>query len=171
MAAVAREAKGPVTRADLAEVERYAQTRVSDRSHQGAGRHRGDDAARRQGGGADRHRSGGQPQACRAFRRRRIPPGVRPPERQGDRTLRCFGIGLRSLSGFELRTFRRSFRRFADGAADERRGRPHHAQTQLAAGRFVPIAQRQREQVVGFRPRSGRSRFRSCGRFSRSIRR
>ena len=32
-----------------------------------AGRQGGDDAARRQGGGADRHRSGCQPQACRAF--------------------------------------------------------------------------------------------------------
>ena len=41
--------------------------RVSHRSHQGAGRQGGDDAARRQGGGADRHRSGCQPQACRAF--------------------------------------------------------------------------------------------------------
>ena len=41
MAAVAREAKGPVTRADLADVERYARGEFLRRSHQGAGRHRG----------------------------------------------------------------------------------------------------------------------------------
>jgi len=38
MAAVAREAKGLVTRNDLAEVERYARGRFSARSHQGTGR-------------------------------------------------------------------------------------------------------------------------------------
>ena len=44
-------------------------------------------------------------------------------------------------------------------AADQRRGRPHHAQAQLAARRLVPVAQRQREPVVGFRPRAGRVGF------------
>ena len=116
--------------------------RVSRRSHQGAGRHRGHDAARRQGGRVDRHRSGGEPQAGRAFRGRRIPPGVRPPQRQGDRTLRRLGVRLRSLSGFELLSFRRSLRRFPDGAADQRRRRTHHAQAELAAGRLVSPAQR-----------------------------
>ena len=40
---------------------------------------------------ADRHRSGGEPQARRALRCRRFPPRVRPQERQGDRTLRRLG--------------------------------------------------------------------------------
>ena len=106
MAAVAREAKeagkGAVTRADLADVERYAQGEFLHRSDQGAGRQGGDDAACRQGGAADRHRSGGQPPAGRALRHRRIPPGVRPPQRPGDRALRRLGLGLRSLSGFQL---------------------------------------------------------------------
>ena len=79
--------------------------RVSRRPHQGAGRQRGNDPACRQGGRADRHRSGGEPQAGRAFRGRRIPPGIRPPQRPRDGTLRRLGLRLRSLSGFELLRF------------------------------------------------------------------
>ena len=123
--------------------------RISHRSPQGPGRHRGHHAARRQVCRPDRHRPGGEPQARRTFRRQRIPPGVRPPQRQGDRTLRCVGRRLRSLSGFKLLPFRRSLRQFPAGALDQRGGRPHHAQAELAAGRLVSIAQRQREPGPG----------------------
>ena len=41
----------------------------------------------------------------------------------------------------------------ADGAADQRGGRPHHAQAQLAAGRLLPAAQWRGGQGLGFRPR------------------
>ena len=87
MAAVAREAKGPVTCGRPRRRRTLCARRLSARSDQGTGRHRGHQPARRQGGGIDRHRSGGEPQARRAFRRRRIPPRVRPQQRPGDRTL------------------------------------------------------------------------------------
>ena len=134
MAAVAREAKGPVTRADLAEVERYARGEFLVDLDQGAGRHRGhtrlaDKVATLTGiDQAVSRRLAGR------FACRRVPPGIRPTQRQGDRPLRRFGLGLRSLSGFELLSFQRSLRRFFDGAADQRRGRPHDAQAELAAG-------------------------------------
>ena len=51
MAAVAREAKGPVTRADMADVEHYARGEFLARSRQGRSRRGGYHAACRQGGG------------------------------------------------------------------------------------------------------------------------
>ena len=153
MAAVAREAKGPVTHADLADVERYARGEFLVDLVKGQADAEATNADGRQGRGADRHRCGGDPQACRAFQRRRIPPRVRPQQRQGHRPLRRVGDRLRSLSRFELLAVRRSLRRSADGAADQRRRRSHHAQAELAAGRFLPTAQRRRRQCLGFRPR------------------
>ena len=87
MTAIAREAKRPVKRADLADVEVYARgdffadlikgeadkeatTRLADRSL-----------------GADRNRSGRHPPACGASRCFRVSPRVRSPRWQGDRTL------------------------------------------------------------------------------------
>ena len=103
MAAVAREAKGPVTHKDLADVERYARGEFLRRSRQGPGRCRGHQPHRRQGGRPHRHRCRGDAPACGTAERRRIPPGVRPQERQGHRPLRCLGDGLRSLSRLQLR--------------------------------------------------------------------
>ena len=145
--------------------------RVSRRPRQGPGRHRSDHAARRQGRSPDRDRSGGEPQARRALRHRRIPQGVRPPQRQGHRPLRCFRRRLRSLSRFKLPSFRRSLGRSPDGATDKCRGRSDHAQIELAAGRVLRAAQRFGGQVLGFRPRPqpDRVRSRSSGRSSRSI--
>ena len=111
MAAVAREAKGAVTRADLADVERYARgeflgdlikgsadveatTRLADKVAALTGI---DQAVSRRLAGR--------------FEVVRISPRVRPQERQGDRTLRRVGLRLRSLSGFELLSFRRSLGR------------------------------------------------------------
>ena len=166
------QAKGAVTRADLADVESYARGDFLTDLVKGAGRRRGHHAPCRQGGGLDGDRSGGEPQAGRALRRRRVSPRIRPQERQGDGTLRCLGDGPRSRSGFELLSFRRSLRRTSGRAADQRRGRSHHAQAQLAAGRVLRIAQRRGREGLGFRPRPQARRidFTSCDRFSRSTR-
>ncbi len=61
--------------------------RFPARPHQGRGRHGRDQPRRRQGGRADRHRSGGQPPARRPLRHQRIPPRVRSTRGQGDRPL------------------------------------------------------------------------------------
>ena len=173
MAAVARQAKGPVTLTPTsprssamraanswpicmkgaADVE--ATTRLADKV-----------------AALDRDRPGGEPPARRAFWRRRISPRIRPPQRQGDRTLRRLGLRLRSLSGFERRSFRRSLRRSLDRAADQRGGRPHHAQAELAAGRLLRIAQRRGRAGAGISAAASirRSRSPSCARSSRSIR-
>ena len=65
MAAVAREAKAPVTHKDMADVERYARGEFLVDLAQGPGRYGSHQPARRQGRKPDRHRSGGEPQACR----------------------------------------------------------------------------------------------------------
>ena len=65
--------------------------RFSGRSGQGPGRRRGHHASGRPVCGADRDRSGGQPQAGRPLRHRRIPSRIRSPRRPGDRALRCVG--------------------------------------------------------------------------------
>ena len=96
MAAVAREAKGPVTRADMADVERYARgdfladlvkgiadteatTRLADKVAALTGI---DQAVSRRLAGR--------------FDVMRIPQGIRPPRRQGHRPLRRIGDGPRS---------------------------------------------------------------------------
>ena len=137
MAAVARETKGAVTRADMADVESYARgdfllDLVKGQADTAATTRLADKVAALTG--IDQAR---EPQAGRALRRGRIPPRIRPEERQGDGTLRRVGHGHRSLSGFELLSFQRSLRRAVARAADQRRGRPHHAQAQLAAGRLL----------------------------------
>ena len=98
--------------ADLADVERYARGEFLVDLVKGQADTEATDAARRQGRRADRDRSGGEPQACRAFRRRRIPPGVRPPQRQGDRPLRCFGRWA------SIPIPDSSYRRFGDPSGD-----------------------------------------------------
>ena len=124
MAAVAREAKGAVTRSDMADVEHYAQgdfladlikgladteatTRLSDKVAALTGIDQA--VSRRLAGRFD------VAEFRREFDRKR---------RQGDGTLRCVGVGLRSLSGFKLLPFQRSVGRTVGRAADQRRGRP-----------------------------------------------
>ena len=111
MAAVAREAKGPVTPADMADVERYARgdfllDLIKGPADTEATTRLADKVAALTG-----HRSGREPQAGRALRRCRVSPRIRPQEWQGHRALRRVGLGLRSLSGLELLSFQRSLRR------------------------------------------------------------
>ena len=58
-----------------------------------------------------------------------------------------------------------------DRAADQRGGRPHHAQAELAAGRLLPTAQSARSRRPGISAAASirRSRSPNCGKFSRSI--
>ena len=159
MAAVAREAKGPVTRADLAEVERYAQSEFLTDLIKGQA---DNEATTRLADKVAALTGIDQAVSRRLAGRFDVGEFRREFDRRNGRVTGRYDA---SVSGFDpypdssYCSFRRSFRRFPDGAADERRGRPHHAQTQLAAGWFVPTAQREREQVVGFRPRSGRVGF------------
>jgi len=79
MTAVARQAKGPVTREDLADVERYAKSDFLLDLIKGQAiprPPRGWRTSRR----LHRHRFCGEPQVGRPFRHRRIPPGVRPQD-------------------------------------------------------------------------------------------
>ena len=117
MAAVAREQEGPGHPRRHGRCRTLCQRRFPRRPDQGQCRRRGHEPAGRQGRGVDRHRSGGKPEAGRTLRCNRIPPRVRPPRRQGHRTLRRVRDGARSLSGFELLSFQRSVRRTADRAA------------------------------------------------------
>ncbi|MGY4412311.1 carboxypeptidase C (cathepsin A) [Bradyrhizobium sp. LB7.1] len=88
--ATVREAKGPVKRADLADVEAYARGEfltdlVKGRADKEAAMRLADEVATLTG--IDH---GGEPPARGPLRCRRIPPRARPQERQGDRPLRCF---------------------------------------------------------------------------------
>ena len=139
MAAVAREAKGPVTRNDLADVERYA---------------RGDFLLDLLKGQADAEATNrladkvasltGIDQAVSRRLAGRFEVGEfrREFDRKNGKVTGRYDA---SVSGFDpypdssYSSFRRSFRRSADGAADQRRGRSHHAQAELAAGWLVPI--------------------------------
>ena len=87
MAAVAREAKGPVTRADMADVETYARGDFLADLIKGEADTRATDRIADKCRGTDGHRSGLEPPARRAFRYLDVPPRVRSPRRQGDRTL------------------------------------------------------------------------------------
>ena len=155
MAAVAREAKGGMTRADLAEVERYAQTEFLTDLMKGQA---DKEATTRLADKVAALTGIDQAVSRRLAGRFDVGEFRREFDRRNGRIIGRYDA---IVSGFDPYpdssdiTFRRSFRRSPDGAADERRGRRHHAQTQLAARWFVPIAQREREQVVGFRPRSG----------------
>ena len=85
-----------VTRADLADVEKYASgdflsDLIKGEADQEATNRIADKVA-----ASDRHRPGRQPQACGALRRDRIPQGVRPPQRPRHRPLRCVGVGAGS---------------------------------------------------------------------------
>ena len=172
-AAVAREAKGQRDARRSRRCREICARRFPARPDQGRGRRGGQQPHRRQGRAAHRHRPGGQPQARRAFRGRRISPRVRPPQRQGHRTLRRLGDRLRSVSGFALFHLRRSLRRYAVGVGHQRRGRSHQSQAELAARRLLRTPQLPRRARLGFRSRHADTRnpSPSCARRSRSIRR
>ena len=159
MAAVAREAKGPVTRADLADVERYAQGEyltdlIKGQADKEATTRLADKVAALTG--ID------QAVSRRLAGRFEVGEFRREFDRRNGRVTGRYDA---SVSGFDpypdssYSPFRRSLRRFPDGAADERGRRPHHAQTQLAPRWLVSPAQRGREQSLGFRPRAGRVGF------------
>ena len=153
MAAVAREAKGAVTRADLADVERYA---------------RGDFLVDLVKGQADTEATTrladkvaaltGIDQAVSRRLAGRFDVGEfrREFDRQNGKVTGRYDasvLGFDPYPDSSFSSFRRSLRRAADRAADQRRGRPHHAQAQLAAGRLLPAAQRRGREGLGFRPR------------------
>ena len=129
MAAVAREAKGPVTRADLADVERYAQGEfitdlLKGQADQQATTRLSDKVAALTG--ID------QAVSRRLAGRFDVGEFRREFDRRNGRVTGRYDAsvsGFDPYPEFELRPFRRSLRRFPDGAADERGRRSHHAQT------------------------------------------
>ena len=153
MAAVAREAKAPVSRADMADVERYARgdfltdlikgmadteatTRLADKVAALTGIDQA--VSRRLAGRFD---------------------GIEFRREFDRRDGKVTGRYDASVMGFDPFPDS-SFYHFNDpsgeplvGAADQRGGRSHHAQTQLAAGRLLPAAQRRGGEGLGFRPR------------------
>ena len=172
MAAVAREKKGAGYPRRHGRRRKLCARRVHGRSAQGRGGCRGHDAPFRQVRGIDGDRPGVSRRLAGRFDaiefRREF------DRKDGKVTGRYDAsvLGPRSLSGFELLSFQRSLRRNADRAADQRRGRPHHAQAQLAAGRLLPSAQRRGREGLGFRPRhqSPRIDFATARNRSRSTR-
>jgi len=162
----ARETKGPVTRADMADVERYARGRLLVRSCQ---------------------RRGPNAEATNAPLRTRWPKltGIdQAVSRRTGRALRCgpnsaanstgrtarvrgrydaSGLGLRSQSGFQLLSFRTI--RPANplvGATVQRRGRSHDAQAELATGTAPTsclVMRSGRPGIFGPRPQSPRIDF------------
>ena len=173
MAAVAREAKGPSDARRSRRCRKLCAGRFPQRSDQGPGRHRGHQSPCRQGGGADRDRSGREPQARRAPRRRSN-FAANSTASNGKVTGRYDA----SVSGFDPFPDS-SFFHFGDPS-----GEPLYAPLTSAAvdlttrklnwrpdGSYEVLSNAV-EQGLGFRPRpqSRRSRCPSCGRSSRSIR-
>ena len=153
MAAVARAAKGPVTRADMADVEQYARgefltdlmkgeadtaatTRLADKFAALTGIDQA--VSRRLAGRLD----------VIEFRREF-------DRRDGKVTGRYDAsvMGLDPSPDFELLSFQGPVRRTANRAADQRGGRSDHAKAELAAGRLLPFAQRRGREGLGFRSR------------------
>ena len=151
-AAVARQMKGPVTRADLADVEAYARgdfladlvkgeadTQATNRIADKVAALTGIDQAvsRRLAGRFD----------AIEFRREFDRKNGRITGRYDASVM-----GFDPYPEFELLSFRRSLRRGDRRAAFERSRRPHHAQAQLAAGRLVSTLQRRSRESLGFWP-------------------
>ena len=165
MAAVAREAKGAVTRSDMADVEHYAQgdfladlikgladteatTRLSDKVAALTGI---DPAVSRRLAGRF---------AVAEFRR------------EFDRKSgKVTGRYDASVSGFDpypdssFYHFNDPVGRTVGRAADQRRSRPPHTQTELAAGRLLPVAQQRGREGLGlwWRHQSGAVGFSIAG--------
>ncbi len=153
MAAVAREAKGPVTHKDLADVERYARGEylvdlVKGQADAEATNRIADKVASLTGIDAAVTRRLAGRFSVGEFRREF--------DRKNGKVTGRYDA---SVTGFDpypelkLRAVRRSQRRSADRAVDQRGRRSHHAQAELAAGRLVPPAQRRRRQCLEFRAR------------------
>ena len=149
----------PVTRADLADVERYAQGEfladlLKGQADKEATTRLADKVAALTGiDQAVSRRLAGR------FECQRIPPGIRPPQRPVTGRYDASVLGFDPYPDSSSSHFGDPSGDSADGAADQRGGRSHHAQTQLAARWLVSPAQRGREQSLGFRPRARPSRF------------
>ncbi len=153
MAAVAREAKGSVTRGDLADVEDYAQGEfltdlVKGRADTEATTRLSDKVAALTGidQAVSRRLTGRF--AVAEFRREF-------DRRDGKVTGRYDAsvLGLDPFPEFELLSFRRPVRRSFDRAVDQRHRRPHHAKAELAAGRLLPAPRRRGREGLEFRSR------------------
>jgi carboxypeptidase C (cathepsin A) len=160
MAAVAREKeKGSVSRADLADVEQYARTDFLI------------DLLKGEADGEATNRIADKIAALTGIDQavsRRLAGRFDGIEfrREFDRKngmvagpLRRLGDGVRLVPGFQLLPFRRSLRGAAVRAADERRGRPHHAQAELAAGRSVQPGQPHGREKLGLGQGAQSARF------------
>ena len=153
MAAVAREAKGAVTRADLADVESYARgdfllDLVKGQADTAATNRLADKVAALTG--ID------QAVSRRLAGRFDVVEFRREFDRKNGKVTGRYDASVTGIDPYPDS----SFFHFNDpsgealtGAADQRRGRPHHAQAQLAAGRLLSSAQRGGRKGLGFRPR------------------
>ena len=153
MAAVAREAKGAVTRADMADVESYARGEFLHDLVKG----QADTAATNRLADKFAALTGiDQALSRRLAGRFDVVEFRREFDRKNGKVTGRYDAsvkGIDPVSGFELLSLQRSLRRGVAGAAYQRRGRPHHAQAQLAAGRLLSSAQRGGRKGLGFRPR------------------
>ena len=171
MAAVAREAKGPVTRADLADVERYARSEylldlIKGQADTEATNRLADKVAALTG--ID------QAVSRRLAGRFDVGEFRREFDRKNGRVTGRYDA---SVSGFDPYPDS-SYFHFGDPSGDSLMAPLTSAAVDLTTRKLnwrpdgsYQLLSDEREQGVGFRPRSGRSRFRSCGRSSRSIRR
>ena len=173
MAAVARRGQGgAVTRADLADVERYARGEFLGDLIKGSA---DAEATTRLADKVAALTGIDQAVSRRLAGRFDVAEFRREFDRRNGRVTGRYDA---SVSGFDpypdssFSSFRRSLGRTAGRAADQRGGRPHHAQAQLAAGRLLPVAQRRGARGPGISAAASirRSRFPSCGRSSRSTR-
>ena len=172
-AAAYREKKGPVSRADLADVEQYA---VGDylrdwlRGPRDAAAVARIDAARR---GADRHGPGDRAAARRRDRQGRFPARVRARAGQGGRLLRRLRRRLRSRS--QPKTWSRSLDPVAAGfdrPFHQRDRRPLRAQAGLEDRGSLRAAERGGRQglELGRQARTRPKPSPHCGRCWRSTR-
>ena len=153
MAAVERETKGAVTRADLADVESYArgeflQDLVKGQADTAATSRLADKFAALTG--ID------QALSRRLAGRFDVVEFRREFDRKNGKVTGRYDASVKGIDpfpDFELLSLQRSLRRGVVGAADERGGRSHYAQTQLAAGRLLSSAQRRGRKGLEFRPR------------------
>ena len=141
MAAVAREAKAPVTHKDMADVERYARGEflvdlVKGQADAEATNRLADKVA---------GLIGIEPAVSRRLAGRfDIGEFRREFDRKNGRVTGRYDAsvtGFDPYPEFELLSFRRSLRRFAHRAPDHRGRRAHPQQAQLAAGRLLLLAQ------------------------------